>query len=261
MKRLALFAFLLCSLSLTSEAATVVKLGTGSVTTTSGTKAVTPASPGGDPQVGDLIVLVTVHTGNTSNAAPTDNNSSGTYVEITGAACVKASSADQMRIWVRTSLITTSTSTTYTHAPGTTTGGGLFIFAITGVTRTGSSAIVKAAKQDNQSSGGTPTPVFSSAPSTGNPILGAVFNASNPATMTPRSSPAWTEQTDLGYNSPTTGLETASINSGETATSIAWGSTSGSAFCAAVVEIDTSAAPSGTIFRNRTGSRMRRGSP
>lgn len=220
--------------------AAVTLLGTQTFNTTNGSKTVTAT-----PAVGDLIVIVTAHTGNTSAAAPTDDNpgGGGTYTEITACACVKATSADQMRFWVRNNLITNAGSTIFTHAPGTTSGGGLGVFKATGMSRTGSAAERQGAKQDNQSSATTPTPVFSVAALTGNALIGAVFNATNPATMTPRGTPTWTERFDAGYATPTSGLETMSIDSGETATSIAWGGTSASAFCAAVLELDTSPQP------------------
>lgn len=216
--------------------AAVTSLGS-SFTTTSGTKTVTAT-----PAVGDLIVIVTAHTGNTSAAAPTDNNNGGTYSLINSA--VKASSADTMRVWVRNAPIGSASSTVFTHAPGTSTGGGLVVLKVTGMTRCQRGAIRQSAIQSNQAAGGTPTPVLGSAALTGNALIGAVFNATSPATMTPRSSPAWTERNDSGYSTPTAGLETMSIDSGETGTSIAWGGTSASAFCSLVIELDASVPPS-----------------
>ncbi len=200
--------------------------------TASGTKTVTAS-----PAVGDLIVIVTAHTGNTSTAAPTDDNQSGTYTKI-GSSAVKATSADIMQFWVRNNLIGNATSTVFTHAPGTSTGGGLAVIKITGMSKFSSYAVRQSALQSNQASG-TPTPVFGSAALTGNSIIGAVFNASNTAALTPRASPAYSELLDTGYNSPAAGLEVMAINSGETATSIAWGGSSATAYCSFIVELDT----------------------
>lgn len=216
--------------------AAVTLLGTQTVNTNSGTKTVTAT-----PAVGDLIVLVVAHSGNTANVAPTDNNSAGagTYTRVN--TCVKASSADTMQVWVRNSFIGSASSTVFTHAPGTTSGGGIGVFKVTGMTRSGLNAIRQSAIQSNQGAAGTPTPVLGVAALTGNPLIGAVFNATSPATMTARGTPAYSERFDVGYSTPTTGLETMTIGSGETGTSIAWGSTSGSAFCSVIVELDTSA--------------------
>lgn len=215
--------------------ATITAFGS-TLNTTSGTHNVTAAGT----TLGDLIVIVTANTGNTSSARPTDDQG-GTYVEVTACACVKTTSADQMRVFVRTNLIQSTVSTIYTHAPGTSTGGGLQVFAVRGLARTGTNAVRQGAKQDNQAAAGTPTPVLGSAALTGNALIGAVFNDTNPATMTPRASPAWTEVSDVGYITPTTGLETMKINSGETASSIAWGGTSATQFCSCVLELDCSA--------------------
>lgn len=190
------------------------------------------------PAAGDLIIIVTAHTGNTSNATPTDDQS-GTYTEI-GTGALKASSADVMRAFVRDSFIPAAVSTTFTHSPGTTSGGGLQVLKVTGMSRVGLNAIIQSAVQQNQAAA-TPAPVFGAAPNTNNPIIGAVFNATNPAGMTPRTN--FTERADVGYNTPTTGLEVMSRDSGETATTQTWGSASASAFSSLVVELDSSVPP------------------
>lgn len=215
--------------------AAVTRLGTQTFNTSSGTKTVTAT-----PAVGDLIVIITAHTGNTSSTAPTDNQTFQPGYNLINSA-VKATSADTMRIWIRRGLIGSASSTVFSHAPGTSSGGGLAVFKVTGMGRVGSRAARQSAIQSNQAGGGTPTPVFGSAALTGNAVIGAVFNATNPATMTARGTPAYTERFDTGYATPTTGLETMSIDSGETGTSIAWGSTSGSAFASLALELDASA--------------------
>jgi hypothetical protein len=206
----------------------VTLLGSATFSTASGTKTVTAT-----PAVGDLIVIITAHTGNLSTASPTDDNSSGTYTRITGAR--KASSADAVQVFVRDALIGSAVSTVFTHAPGTSSGGGLAVLKVTGMTATGAAAVIQSAIQENQASGGTPAPVFGAAPSAANAIIGAVFNATSPATMTPRTN--FTERADVGYSSPTTGLEVMSRDSGETATTQTWGSASGSAFSSLVIEL------------------------
>ena len=211
--------------------AAVTLLGTATFTTASGTKTVTAT-----PAVGDLIVIVVANTGSTSSVNPTDNNSSGTYTLINSA--VKATSADTMRVYVRTALITSATSTVFTHAPGTTSGGGLAVFKITGMTRTGSSAVRGSGIQSNQGAATTPAPVLSSTPRTTNAILTAVFNATNPAGTTIPST--YTDRGNLGYNTPATGLRLASKDSGVTNATITWGGTSASAFASLAIELDAS---------------------
>src|SRR5690349_16960389 len=105
--------------------AAVTLLGSATFNTSSGTKTVTAT-----PAVGDLIVIITAHSGNTSASAPTDDNSSGTYTQI-GSGAVKATSADQLRMWVRTAPIAAASSTVFTHAPGASSGGGLVVLKVT----------------------------------------------------------------------------------------------------------------------------------
>jgi hypothetical protein len=213
-------------------AITVSLLGTPTFTTASGTKTVTTT-----PAVGDLIVIVTANSGSTTTtAAPTDNNSggSGTYTVVNTA--VKATSADTMQVWVRDALITSATSTVFTQAPGTTSGGGLVVIVCKGMDKAGSSAVVRSAIQSNIASG-TPAPVLGATPSSANAIIGAVFNASNPAALTQRT--GYTEIYDSGYNNPTTGLEVMYRNSGETSATITWGSTSPSAFASIALELNS----------------------
>ncbi|HEY1249360.1 MAG TPA: hypothetical protein VGE97_10255, partial [Nitrososphaera sp.] len=195
--------------------ATVVLLGS-TFNTNSGSKTVTAT-----PQPNDLIVIVTAHTGNTSTATPTDNNTNGgVYSSITSA--LKNSSADRLGIYIRTEFIQYTVSTVFTHAPGTSTGGGIAVYAIRGMGKVGLDAIRQSIQQANQSGGATPTPTFSSAVLTGNPVISAVFNAANPGGISARSSPSYTRDVNSGYSTPTTGLDAMHINSGETGTAIAW---------------------------------------
>ena len=215
--------------------AAVTLLGTATFDTNSGTHTVVAT-----PAIGDLIVIIAANTGNTSNALPTDNNNSGTYKQIN--TCVKAASVDTLKAFIRDDLISAASSTTFTHAVGTSTGGGIAVLKVTGMTRKGLRAVLQSAIQSNQAAAGTPAPVFGAAALTGNAVIGAVFNATNPATMTPRTS--FTERADVGYATPTTGLEVMSRDSGETATTQTWGGTSASAFCSLVLELDATASKS-----------------
>lgn len=217
--------------------AAVTLLGAVTFSTASGTKTVTAT-----PAFGDLIIIIAAHTGNTAAVAPTDNNNGGSsYADIFSA--WKNTSVDLMGIWARTSLITSPTSTIFSHAPGATTGGGLAVLKVTGMAKAGAICGRQVARQVDQASG-TPTCAFGGAALTTNPLIGSVFNGANPATLTPRGTPAWTERADVGYNTPASGLEIMSIDSGETGSSIAWGSSSASAFCSLVVELDASPLPS-----------------
>jgi hypothetical protein len=211
--------------------ATAALLGTATWTTSNGSKTVTAT-----PTVGDLIVIAVAHSGNTGFGVPTDNQS-GTYVAV-GSTGVKNGSADGFNFYVRTSLVSSAVSTIYTTAPGATSGGGLAVIRVSGLTRTGTSAVRQTSKSDNAAAGSTAVS-FSAAALTGNPCLGLIFNATSPAGLTPPS--GWSELVDLGYSTPTSGIEVASINSGFTSSTVTWGSNSGSAWGGMVLELDTSA--------------------
>lgn len=221
-------------------------LGTTTFNTTSGTKTVVAT-----PAVNDLIVIVAGHSGNTSVSPPTDDQG-GTYTLI--ASAVKNTGADILGVFVRDALIPSASSTTFSHAPGSSSGGGLAVIKITGMTRFGLSAIRQSAVQNNQAGGTVATPVFSTAVLTTNAVIGALLNATTPASVSPRSSPSYSELLDVGYSTPTTGLQVMRINSGETGTSIAWNGTSPSAFASLVVELDTSAVTSSTASGTGTSS-------
>lgn len=193
---------------------------------------------------GELIVVVASYTGQAAAPVITDDNSAGTYTEVTGGVA-KAASADKLWIFVRNSLLPATQSTIVSAARAGTTGGGMVIFRLTGMTRFGTDAIrnwattPQVGKQENQAAA-TPAPALPAAALTGNPTIGAVFNATNPATLTPPTS--WLEKADLGYNTPTTGIEVVGRDSGFTGTTVTWGSASATAFCSVIVEFDASAA-------------------
>jgi len=219
--------------------AAVTVLGT-TFNTTSGTHTVTAT-----PAVGDQIIIVTASTGNVSAAIPTDNQG-GTYTTIVSA--LGGAGGNRMMIHVRNQLIPAASSTIFTHAPGASTGGGLCVLKATGMSRIGVAAAKQSAKEDNQGGGGTPAPVLVAVPVSTNPIIGAVFNGTSPATMTPRA--GYTERADVGYATPTTGLEVISLDSGEASATITWGSASASGFASSAVELDAS--PPAPIMEFRT---------
>lgn len=218
--------------------AAVTLLGSATWTTTAGDKTVTAT-----PAVNDLIVIIAPATGtNEANAATTavsDNNSggAGTYLKLVDSINVGAPGSPRMTAWVRTALVGSATSTVFTASQGSSNGGGLAVCKITGMTRVGLEAIRRAGIAVGAN---TTTPAVNVITPflTANACIGAVVNETNPATLTAPGS--WGELADAGYSSPVTGLEVASRDSGETGSTITWGSTS-SAWRAVVIELDSSA--------------------
>ena len=199
--------------------------------TTSGTHTVTLT-----PGVGDMVFIVTASTGNTSLATPTDDNATGTYTLI--ATAYKNANADTMSIFGRTAQIPAASSTIFSHAPGTSTGGGLTVITVTGMSykKVGASGARQSAVQNNQDPTITPTPTFTYSPKPENMIIAATFNASTGAGMTARS--GYTERQDATYATPSTGLETMTRDSGEFMKNIAWGGTIAFDSCALAIEVD-----------------------
>ncbi len=218
-------------------AASVRTTGTGGGTsgTSNRTCAITTA-------VGDLIVVFCAASGNTL-ATPTcsDNGSIGSGYTLVGTA-LWGTSANIMSVFVSNTRVTAALATTITVATGSNTAAEIVAYALSGVEHLAIGAIWQHASQANQAASTTPAPTFTNNALTGNIILSAVANTSDPATMTVTSgsTPTWTKDQDLGQATPSTGLATEHTNSGFTSKAITWGSTSGSTFASFALEIDSS---------------------
>lgn len=194
---------------------------------------------------GDLIAIVRANTGNVTSTAPTDNNAGGAGTYVLATSALNTTSADLMEVWVRTATIVTAGSTTFSDAAGVTTGGGISVFRLTGMARTGSAAVKQVASQPNHASGSAPAPVFGASVLTGNMVLASVLNAgTSTGALTEK---AGYQRANLDrYTTPTTALQSMTTDSGETGTTITWGSSSATAYASTAVEFDTSAAGSTT---------------
>jgi hypothetical protein len=197
------------------------------------------------PAVNDLLVVMIAIAGSTASPTVTDNQG-GTYTLVNSA--LKSASADIMRMYVRTALVSSAVSHTVT-ATGTFTGStgcNFAVASISGMTRTGASAIKQSAIRENRGAEAIAV-TFGTAVLTGNPVIAFFGNSTNPAGVTPPST--FTELLDTGHATPVKGLEYARVDSGFTGTVVTWGSASATACGAICAEFDTSAAPT-----NVTGS-------
>ena len=192
------------------------------------------------PAVGDLIVVVAGSSGLAGGTtAVSDNNSggAGSYTQVdsdrTG-----FSTTGVLTVWVRTALVTSGTSTIFTAAQVGSSGGGLHVYRLSGMTLLGASAVRSSGGESTGTSGGTPAPVLSQAPHARNPILIACCCGVNAAVMNPRGAaagqPVYAEGADAGYNTPATGMGSAVLNSGEFATTLTFGGATGAATFASV---------------------------
>jgi hypothetical protein len=126
---------------------------------------------------------------------------------------------------------------TVTMTPTADAGGGLAVLSVTDPSAFGASAARSAGGQADIASG-TPAPVLSQAPLSHNPIVIAVMtNTNGSANASPRT--GYTEHYDQGFNTPPSGIEVQSINSGETSATLTTGGAAASAFASIGVEIST----------------------
>lgn len=211
-------------------------------TTTAGNKTVT-----GTPAVGDLIVVITGATG-VATSAVTDN-AGGTYTQV-GTTRTGFSTTGNLQMWIRDSFITAASSTIFTATQASSTGGGLVVLRVSGMLRTGANAARQTSGQSAGTAATTPAPVFPGVALTGNPVIGAVANGATAASMTAPAS--FTEDMDLGYSTPSAGLETVHRDSGHTSATVTWGSTSATAFASYILELDTTALPGPSITAFQT---------
>lgn len=205
--------------------------------TTAGDKTVTAT-----PVLNDLIIVVAATSGLSGGTiSVTDDNAGGhgTYVQV-DADRTGFSTTGVLTVWVRADTIQSATSTIFTATQTSSSGGGLTVYQIAGMSIAGPAAIRSNGGQSSGGSGTTPAPVLDKTPLTTNVIITSVANGTNVAGMTQPATYTQAPTPDVGYNAPATGLSCAFKNSGITNATITWGSTSASAFASVAIELDIS---------------------
>ena len=213
--------------------AVVSELGENWTTTASGqTVTATPA-------VNDLIVVVHGMSGWASgDTSVMTDNQGGTYDQIGGNPLSNGGgTGGALWISIRTSLISLAVSTIFSVTNVGASGGGLTVLKVTGMTRTGVLAALKNAGESTQTEN-PPVIAFASATLAGNPIILAVIGEDNPAGVTPPT--GFTETTDTGWSTPTTGVEVCFDSDGNTLSSYAWSGGALTDHNEVGVELDTS---------------------
>lgn len=187
--------------------------------TTAGNKTVVAT-----PAANDLIVVVAGASGMAGAddiSSVTDDNSDGlgTYTRLDTS--TGGGTQGMLTVYVRDALVGSATSTTFTATISGDTGGGLTVMRLAGMaaSNVGASSYVQVKAQSNQTSN-PPSLTFDAATDTANAILLAVFCEDNPAALTPPS--GFTEHTDTGYATPTSGIEVCAVNSGQTDSTYTW---------------------------------------
>jgi hypothetical protein len=212
--------------------ATVTGRTAGPWNTTAGVKTTASFTPA----AGELLLAIVGIA--TSDTAPT---MSDTDANITGWTLLDsfrsyaAAATGGLRIYAANQAAA-GTSMTVTMTPTADAGGGLVILSVTEPAGFGASAARSTGGQADQSTG-TPAPVLSQTPLSSNPVVVAVMTNSNSTTnLVPRA--GYTEDADVGFNTPPSGLEVHHINSGETSATLTAGGATPSAFASVAIEVN-----------------------
>jgi hypothetical protein len=204
------------------------------------------------PSAGVLLIVAAVASGTVANA---DLTSSSGLTFVRAATATMNSGADTIYLFVANDLTTgAEEQLTFDCTGDGATGAIRLTGQITGMTKTGSTAVRQFKALSNQAAGGTPAITFDSACLTDNPTLGVLGNKSNPFGVTAPTS--WNELNARAYDTPTTGGHYVGRDSGFTGTTITWGSTSATAFGGLIVEFDVSASDgrTGTMAATESGA-------
>lgn len=196
------------------------------------------------PNLSDLILLVLGTTGSTTDPVPFDNNpdglgGAGTWYKAIST--VKSASADKLSLFVRNGLIGSAVSTIFDGGLPASTGSIIYVIQIAGMTKAGASAIrsILGVPQVGGENNTTPPPQpqLPANSLTANLLVSAVMDVTNPGGCTAPS--GFTRQVNDGMNVPTTGINIATADNGQTTNSFLWGSGS-NPLCDWVAELDAS---------------------
>lgn len=217
--------------------ATVTRSGTG---VASGTDATTYTT-GLTATTADALIVAFVYATGQLQATPTFASGSFTFSLLR-----RDGGTHSMYVFVSNSLDDgVSKAFTFTTTANS-TGCAYDVFSVTGMTRTGTSAI----RQSNSSAvaaSNTANTSFPSAPLTSNACMVAVANATNPINSNQCTPTGWTNRVAKGYGTPATGYGVSSIDSGFTATLVQATNTSATAGRITIIELDTSV-PASSVF-------------
>lgn len=191
------------------------------------------------PAANDLLIALAGVDSQSSGGTFTDSQGLG-WTQIILTTDNTTSSAFVAAV-ANTLAANSSMTVTFTPAGGPSSGGiAISVLRVSGVGSAGIGTIRQSAGESNIIGGNTPTPTFGVAALTGNAVISGVFNRANPPNLTVPS--GFTQRTNNGFALPTHGLQTASIDSGFTGTSLPW-SNSATAFCDLAIELGTPLIP------------------
>lgn len=200
------------------------------------------------PAASDLLVGMVAATDTVAAGTMTSTGNTAAWTKITTA--LFQSSAGTCYLFVQNALTTaTATVVTFDCTGDAATGAIIAVARISGMTRTGASAVRQSAVLSNLAVAlGNPisSPTLAAAALTGNPTIefaGTLYGGGSPETFNPPTN--WTEGVaDGSYLTPNTAFEYHFRNSGFTGTNTGWADTTGGADNLGIIlaEFDTSAA-------------------
>lgn len=211
-------------------ALTVALLGAVTFNTNAGDKTVVAT-----PTLGDMIIVIVAQTGFTA-AAVADNNADGHGSYTSAVSALKSTSADQLAAFVRADPVRSGTATTFTATQTGSTGGGLAVFRVAGATIAGAAFIRNTGGQSNQAAGTAASPMGSAVLTT-NALIAAFLDTTNAAPTLTVPAGFAASDVNTNYNTPGTGLQITHQNSGNTSSTITWGTAAPSAFCDIALEL------------------------
>ena len=195
------------------------------------------------PTQGDLLVVVSGITATAVSPTCTTGSNGITFTRVVDQAW--SASAHRHNIFVANQLVPAS-PTAMTVSIDVTgdngTGGNISVLRVQGMQRTGTAAVRQATAFTNVvGTGGAYDMSFPAATLSSNIVIATLANNTNPATITPPT--GFTEICDIGYDTPSAGLEVCYDLTGGYTTRT-WGSISATVGTANGIELDTSAPPS-----------------
>lgn len=165
------------------------------------------------PAVGQLLIVFATFSGTVLNGVTDDQG--GTYTQI--------NAVGAFAFFVRTALVSSAVLHTITSAQlAASTGGSIFAFTATGMTKTGATAVLAS---NGSTAYGAVTPTCNlGTVSLNSPVLCSAYTTSNPCGEV---APAgYAEDANTGYLTPTTGMQLIHINGGQAVATVTWGAVS-----------------------------------
>jgi hypothetical protein len=210
---------------------------TSRISTASTTNAATYASGSFTPAASELLVVFVVCTGDSAGVGTLSDSQGLNWTRVTVAN--KNSSADKLYCFVANKKAANSSMTvTFATNNGSASGAVIQALGVSSMNRVGLGAVRQSSIANNVAAG-TPAATFGAAALTGNPVFSFVANQTSPALTTGHPPTSFTQGTDTGYSTPTTGAIAAWIASGFTGTTVTWGTSSATSYGSIVLELDT----------------------